>query len=176
MLLRGKDAIGDAAYERHRPEQTLLYQIVEAHYPALIDLLGQQGKCLPDHARREFDAYLWGVVYGTKAFLPYLKQQSQAHIVNVSSLFGLVGAPQQCAYNASKFAIRGFTESLRQEMAGSNLGVSCVHPGGIATAIVESGRFADGSDKDAALEGIEKLGAPIKCFIVFYCAWTLIIQ
>ena len=58
MLLHGKDAIGDAAYERHRPEQTLFYQLVEAHYPALIDQLGQQGKGLPDHVRREFDDYL----------------------------------------------------------------------------------------------------------------------
>jgi len=58
MLLNGKDAVGDVAYERHRPEQTLLYQIVEAHYPALIDQLGLQGKYLPDHVRREFDDYL----------------------------------------------------------------------------------------------------------------------
>jgi len=98
----------------------------------------------------------WGVVHGTKAFLPYLKEQAQAHIVNVSSVFGLVGVPQQCAYNASKFAIRGFTESLRQEMAGSNLGVSCVHPGGIATAIVVNGRYP-GGNKDAAITGFEKL-------------------
>jgi len=99
----------------------------------------------------------WGVVYGTKSFLPYLKAQSQAHIVNVSSIFGLVGVPQQCAYNASKFAVRGFTEALRQEMAGSDLGVSCVHPGGIATAIVKSGRHPEGSNKDAAVAGFEKL-------------------
>jgi ribosomal protein S27E len=58
MLSDGKDAVGDANYERHRPEQTLLYQLVEAHYPVLLEQLGQQGKCLPDHVRREFDAYL----------------------------------------------------------------------------------------------------------------------
>ena len=58
MLLNGKDAVGDVAYERHRPEQTLLYQLIEAHYPALVEQLGQQGKSLPDHVRREFDAYL----------------------------------------------------------------------------------------------------------------------
>ncbi len=58
MRSHGKDAVGDADYERHRPAQTLLYQLVEAHYPALIDQLGQQGKCLPDHVRREFDDYL----------------------------------------------------------------------------------------------------------------------
>ncbi len=58
MLLQGKDALGDIFYDRHQPEQTLLYQIVEAHYPALVDQLAQQGKSLPDHVRREFDAYL----------------------------------------------------------------------------------------------------------------------
>ncbi len=58
MLSHGKDAVGDADYERHRPEQTLLYQIVEEHYPALLEQLGQQGKCLPDHVRQEFEAYL----------------------------------------------------------------------------------------------------------------------
>ena len=58
MLSDGKDAVGDVAYERHRPEQTLLYQIVEAHYPALLEQLGHQGKCLPEHVRREFEDYL----------------------------------------------------------------------------------------------------------------------
>jgi hypothetical protein len=58
MLSDGKDAVGDANYERRRPEQTLLYQLVEAHYPALADQLAQQGKSLPDHVHREFEAYL----------------------------------------------------------------------------------------------------------------------
>ncbi|MCQ8895670.1 SDR family NAD(P)-dependent oxidoreductase [Limnobacter humi] len=79
----------------------------------------------------------WGVVYGTKAFLPYLKASGEGHIINTSSLFGLCAQPTQSTYNATKFAVRGFTESLRQELDFMNCGVSAtsVHPGGIKTAI-----------------------------------------
>lgn len=87
----------------------------------------------------------WGVVYGTKAFLPYLRQSDEAHIVNISSLFGLMSVPLQSAYNASKFAVRGFTESLKMELAGSSVGVSCVHPGGINTNITKHSRIGDGA-------------------------------
>ena len=88
------------------------------------------------------DVNLWGVVHGTKAFLPHLLESGDGHVVNVSSLFGLVGVPGQTAYNAAKFAVRGFTESLRQEMlvAGHAVQVTCVHPGGVATSIVRNGR------------------------------------
>ncbi|PLT22141.1 SDR family NAD(P)-dependent oxidoreductase [Psychrobacter sp. MES7-P7E] len=91
----------------------------------------------------------WGVVYGTKAFLPLIKnsvKQSQfgehGHIINISSLFGLTAQPSQSAYNSSKFAVRGFTESLRQELNIQNCGVSatCIHPGGIKTNIANSAR------------------------------------
>lgn len=82
----------------------------------------------------------WGVVSGTQAFLPLLQQADEGHIVNVSSVFGIIGVPTQSAYNAAKFAVRGFTESLRQELAGSSVKVSCVHPGGIRTNIVRGGR------------------------------------
>ena len=82
----------------------------------------------------------WGVVYGCKVFLPYLKQQDPAHIVNVSSVFGLIGPPEQTAYSSSKFAVRGFTESLRHELEETNISVSCVHPGGIKTNIVRNSR------------------------------------
>lgn len=79
----------------------------------------------------------WGVVYGTKAFLPHLKASGEGHIVNTSSVFGLCAQPTQSTYNATKFAVRGFTESLRQELDMMNCGVSAtsVHPGGIKTAI-----------------------------------------
>jgi short-subunit dehydrogenase len=85
----------------------------------------------------------WGVVYGTKAFLPLLKQAGEGHIVNVSSVFGLFAQPTQSAYNASKFAVRGFTESLRLELDLLRCGVSatCVHPGGIKTNIVKKSRL-----------------------------------
>jgi len=85
----------------------------------------------------------WGVVYGTKSFLPYMREVDEAHIVNVSSLFGLVSMPLQSAYNASKFAVRGFTEALKMELAGSHIGVSCVHPGGIKTGIGRNSRVSE---------------------------------
>lgn len=87
----------------------------------------------------------WGVVHGTKAFLPYLRKSDEAHIVNISSLFGLMSVPLQSAYNASKFAVRGFTESLKMELAGSSVGVSCVHPGGIDTNISRNSRIGAGA-------------------------------
>lgn len=92
-----------------------------------------------------FDINFWGVVYGTKEFLPYLKQSGEGHIINISSLFGLTAQPSQSAYNATKFAVRGFTESLRQELNIQNNGVSvtCVHPGGIRTNIANSARMND---------------------------------
>jgi NAD(P)-dependent dehydrogenase (short-subunit alcohol dehydrogenase family) len=82
----------------------------------------------------------WGVVYGTHAFLPLLKAQPQAHLVNVSSVFGLVAPPGQTPYASAKFAVRGFTESLRHELRGSTVSVSCVHPGGIKTNIARGSR------------------------------------
>ncbi|MFP2932447.1 SDR family NAD(P)-dependent oxidoreductase [Pyxidicoccus sp. 3LG] len=84
----------------------------------------------------------WGVVHGTKAFLPHLKAAGEGHIVNVSSVFGLIGVPTQAAYNAAKFAVKGFTEALRQELEVESLpiGVTCVHPGGIKTNIARNAR------------------------------------
>ena len=91
----------------------------------------------------------WGVVYGTKEFLPYLKQSGEGHIINTSSIFGLTSQPTQSAYNSSKFAVRGFTESLRQELDIENCGVSalCVHPGGIRTNIANDARLSDSMKK-----------------------------
>ncbi|HUP91922.1 MAG TPA: SDR family NAD(P)-dependent oxidoreductase [Solimonas sp.] len=87
----------------------------------------------------------WGVVHGTKAFLPHLRRAGEGHVINLSSLFGIAAIPTQSAYNASKFAVRGFTESLRQEleMSGPELSATSVHPGGIKTNIARSARFAD---------------------------------
>ncbi|WP_324709896.1 SDR family NAD(P)-dependent oxidoreductase [Pseudomonas citronellolis] len=87
----------------------------------------------------------WGVVYGTKAFLPHIKASGEGHVVNVSSVFGLFSQPGMSAYNATKFAVRGFTESLRQEldMEGGAVSASCVHPGGIKTNIARTARMND---------------------------------
>jgi NADP-dependent 3-hydroxy acid dehydrogenase YdfG len=88
------------------------------------------------------DVDFWGVVQGTKEFLPHLIASGDGHVVNISSLFGLLGMPGQTAYNSAKFAVRGFTEALRQEMliAGHPVKVTCVHPGGIKTAIARNAR------------------------------------
>ncbi|HAU67104.1 MAG TPA: acetoin dehydrogenase [Gammaproteobacteria bacterium] len=100
----------------------------------------------------EIDDFKWlmninfyGVLYGTKAFLPILKEQDWGHIVNISSLFGLVGVPDQTAYNASKFAVRGLTEALRHELKREESTVSCtsVHPGGIDTNITVNARVVN---------------------------------
>lgn len=108
-----------------------------------------------DVAELEYDDFewlmninFWGVVHGTRAFLPHLKRAGEGHIVNVSSVFGLIAVPTQSAYNAAKFAVRGFTECLREELDLEACGVSatCVHPGGIQTRIAKSGRIGRSSD------------------------------
>jgi hypothetical protein len=90
----------------------------------------------------------WGVVYGTKAFLPHLKRSRDGHIINISSVFGIIGVPTQSAYNAAKFAVRGFTESLREELDIEQCGVSAtsVHPGGVKTNIARNSRMGDMGD------------------------------
>ncbi len=96
----------------------------------------------------------WGVVHGTKAFLPHLKAAGDGHIVNVSSVFGLIGVPTQSAYNASKFAVRGVTEALRQEleMEGGRVSCTSVHPGGIKTNIARNARMGAGVEKITAAD------------------------
>jgi NAD(P)-dependent dehydrogenase (short-subunit alcohol dehydrogenase family) len=91
----------------------------------------------------------WGVVHGTKEFLPHLIASGDGHVVNISSLFGLVSMPGQSAYNATKYAVRGMTEALREEMliAGHPVGVTAVHPGGIKTAIARNARVSHHEDK-----------------------------
>ena len=85
----------------------------------------------------------WGVVYGCKFFLPHLLQQDEAHIVNVSSSAGFTGMKWQSSYSATKFAVTGFSESLFVELAGTNVGISCVHPGAVATNILDAARMAE---------------------------------
>ncbi|QUR68515.1 SDR family NAD(P)-dependent oxidoreductase [Mycobacterium spongiae] len=95
---------------------------------------------------RIMDVDFWGVVNGTKAFLPFLIASGDGHVVNISSVFGLFAVPSQSAYNSAKFAVRGFTEALRQEMllAGHPVKVTTVHPGGIKTAIARNATAAEG--------------------------------
>ncbi|XQO43723.1 SDR family NAD(P)-dependent oxidoreductase [Aquihabitans daechungensis] len=89
------------------------------------------------------DINFWGVVHGTQAFLPHLKASGEGHVVNISSVFGLLSIPSQSAYNAAKFGVRGFTDSLRMELAieGAPVSSTTVHPGGIKTNIVRNSRL-----------------------------------
>jgi NAD(P)-dependent dehydrogenase (short-subunit alcohol dehydrogenase family) len=102
----------------------------------------------------------WGVVYGVKYFLPLLKKEPRAQIVNLSSVFGIVAPVGQSAYSASKFAVRGFTEALRHELDGTSVFVSCVHPGGIRTPIARRARLganAPPGSRDEAVARFDRL-------------------
>jgi len=107
---------------------------------------------------RIMDVDFWGVVNGTKAFLPHVIASGDGHVVNISSLFGLIAVPGQNAYNAAKFAVRGFTEALRQEMlvARHPVKVTCVHPGGIKTAVARNATVADGQNAQSFAEFFDK--------------------
>jgi short-subunit dehydrogenase len=112
-----------------------------------------------------FNINFWGVVHGTRAFLPHLSRQREAHIVNLSSIFGIIAPPGQTAYAAAKFAVRGFSESLRHElaMAASPVRLSVVHPGGIATNIARNSRIGTGmTDNARRAQSIERFDAVAK--------------
>jgi NAD(P)-dependent dehydrogenase (short-subunit alcohol dehydrogenase family) len=98
----------------------------------------------------------WGVVHGVKYFLPLLKKEPRAHIVNISSVFGIVAPAGQSAYSASKFAVRGFTEALRHELEGTSVFVSCVHPGGIRTPIARRARLGANTPPGARDEAVAR--------------------
>ncbi|HLA94684.1 MAG TPA: SDR family oxidoreductase [Pyrinomonadaceae bacterium] len=97
----------------------------------------------------------WGVIYGCKVFLPTLLAQPDAHIVNVSSVFGIIAPEEQSAYCSSKFAVRGFSESLRHEYEGTNLYVHCVHPGGVSTNIVRNSRSGENTPEEWKKQGVK---------------------
>jgi short-subunit dehydrogenase len=99
--------------------------------------------CAIEQFARLMDINFWGVIHGTQAFMPLLTASGEGHIINISSLFGLIAFPGQSAYCASKFAVRGFTEALRVELelSGSPVSATCVHPGGVATNIAKRARI-----------------------------------
>ena len=127
-------------------------EVAEQHGRATI-LFNNAGVALLGHLEeislQEFrwlmDINFWGVVYGVTYFLPLLKKEKRAHVVNTSSLLGFFGASGQGAYCASKFAVRGYTESLHHELLGTNVGVTCVHPGFVRTAIAERAKVGVGA-------------------------------
>jgi NAD(P)-dependent dehydrogenase (short-subunit alcohol dehydrogenase family) len=125
-----------------------------------VALIGTFEELSVDDLRWLMGINFWGVVYGMKYFLPILKQQPRAQIVNLSSVFGIVAPVGQSAYSASKFAVRGLTEALRHELEGTPVYVSCVHPGGIHTPIAKHARLganASPSKHQASIDYFEKV-------------------
>ncbi len=123
-----------------------------------------------DSFRWLMDINFWGVVHGTLAFLPHLKASGDGHVVNISSVFGLLGIPSQSAYNSAKFAVRGFTDALRTELDIERCGVSAttIHPGGIRTNIARNARFEfadheEAVDAEQAALDFEKLTRTTPC-------------
>lgn len=169
--VRQVEALGAQVKSDHldvtQREAVLTYaEAVVAHFGAVHQVYNNAGIAFHGEVERsEFkdierimDVDFWGVVNGTKAFLPHLIASGDGHVVNVSSLFGLLSIPGQSAYNAAKFAVRGFTESLRQEMliAKHPVKVTCVHPGGIKTAIARNATVPDGDDQATFAQFFDK--------------------
>jgi short-subunit dehydrogenase len=145
-ITRHRVDVGDEEEMRRFTEE-----VIEAHGRAThlinnagVALGGLTDEVSLDDMRWLMNINFWGVVYGTKLFLPYLKREKSAHIVNFSSIFGVIAPPGQATYSASKFAVRGFTEALRHECKGTNIAVSVVHPGGVKTNIANRARIGAG--------------------------------
>ena len=124
-----------------------------------VALHGPVAEITDEDFRWVMDIDFWGVVHGTQAFLPHLAASGDGQVANVSSVFGLIAVPKQGAYNAAKFAVRGFTEALRQEMllTGTPVAVSCIHPGGIRTEIARRARATASEDKAAMAQTFDRL-------------------
>jgi short-subunit dehydrogenase len=128
-----------------------------------VALMGQFGEIDQSQMEWLMNINFWGTVHATRAFLPHLATMREAHIVNLSSIFGIIGPPGQTAYSASKFAVRGFSESLRHElqMAASPVRLSVVHPGGVATNIARNSRvgslMTDNGRRADAIERFDKV-------------------
>ena len=130
-----------------------------------VALFGQFGEIEQAQMEWLFNINFWGTVHGTRAFLPILAKQREAHIVNLSSIFGIIAPPGQTAYSAAKFAVRGFSECLRHElaMANSPVRLSVVHPGGVATSIARNARAGTGvTDNARRAQSIDRFDAMAK--------------
>jgi short-subunit dehydrogenase len=172
----GKAGAGPRKVTIHRVDVSEPSQIADfaqaavAAHPGLNIVINNAGVALMgtfdeiDQAQMDWlmNINFWGVVHATRAFLPHLSRQREAHIVNLSSVFGIVAPPGQTAYAAAKFAVRGFSESLRHElqMAESPIKLSVVHPGGVATNIARNARSGSGvTDNARRTEAIERFDA-----------------
>ncbi|WP_183093983.1 SDR family NAD(P)-dependent oxidoreductase [Nocardioides stalactiti] len=159
----GADLHAEVLDVRDRAAVHAYADAVAAHFGAVnlvvnnagITIFGTIEESPYEDIEKVIDVDFWGVVHGTKAFLPHLIASGDGHVVNVSSIFGLFSVPTQSSYHAAKFAVRGFTESLRQEMlvAGHPVGVTCVHPGGIKTNIVNNASASNAGD----VSGLQRL-------------------
>ncbi len=131
---------------------------VKSHFGEVDGVINNAGVALSCHAADQpreqmewlFNINYWGVINGVEAFLPELLRRPEACIVNISSLFGLLSVPSQSAYNAAKFAVRGYSESLRQDLRETSVKVVTVHPGGIQTNIANNGRHLHSITGNAA--------------------------
>ncbi|MCA9442207.1 MAG: SDR family oxidoreductase [Candidatus Omnitrophica bacterium] len=122
-----------------------------------IMLVGRASEVAVEDFERLMKINFFGAVYGTQAFLPHLLENGSGGVVNISSLLGLIGAPTLGIYSASKFAVRGFTESLQMELLGTGVRAVCVHPGGIKTDLYSSGQFySDFDDSNSKEEWVER--------------------
>src|ERR1700687_111111 len=121
-----------------------------------VALHGQFEEISLDDFRWLMNINFWGTVYGVKYFLPMLKREQRSHIVSLSSVFGIVAPPGQSAYSASKFAVRGFTECLRHELAGTPVRVACVPPGGSRTAVARRARVGAGVTRTGREEEVAR--------------------
>lgn len=121
-----------------------------------VAMMGYFTQIRPEDFEWLFDINFWGPVRATRAFLPALQREPVAQIVNVSSIYGIVAPAGNTAYAASKFAIRGFSEALRHELEATGVGVSVVHPGGVATAIARNARVSPGISAEDAASGLAR--------------------
>ncbi|HXZ86739.1 MAG TPA: SDR family oxidoreductase [Myxococcota bacterium] len=157
---RGRKVSRHVADVASRPRmEALVGEVLAAHghIHVLVNNAGVSVSGLLAHQSLDDFAWLiginlWGVVYGCKLFLPHLLAEDEAHIVNLSSIFGVIGVPTQSSYNAAKYAVRGLSDALLTELHGTNVGVTCVHPGGIRTNIVRAARASTASDAEQAEE------------------------
>lgn len=127
-----------------------------------VALMGDVEQLSLDDFEWLFNINFWGVVRTCKAFLPALRNEPQAHIVNLSSVFGLVAPAGQAAYCASKYAVRGFSDALRHELEGTGITVSAVHPGGIRTRIAHHARRASAFDENQAQELADRFFSQVR--------------
>src|SRR5437879_13032288 len=142
-------SFADEVKERHRRVTLLINN-------AGVSLHGDFEEISLDDFRWLMNINFWGTVYGVKYFLPLLKREQRAHIVNLSSVFGLIAPPGQPAYSTSKFAVRGFTECLRHELEGTPVRVSCVHPAVVRPAIARRARVGGGVTRTGREEDVAR--------------------